>query len=61
MSENISIQKQTEIMKTWLLYHAGYDFERDKEKKLEKKERPEMNPLSCLHMVNDKVNQEATV
>ena len=60
MPENISIQKQTEIMKTWLLYHAGYDFERDNEKKLEKEKKPEMNPLACLRFVNERVNQEAT-
>ena len=60
MSENINIQKQNEIMITWLLVHAGYDFGRDKKKAVDEKEKVEMNPLACLRMVNAKINGEAT-
>ena len=60
MSENLRIEKQNEIMITWLLHHAGY-FSRDKEKKKkDKKVKPEMNPLSCLRLVNERINGEAT-
>ena len=61
MSENMSIEKRDEIQITWLLYHAGY-FSRDEEKKKKDKEvKRELNPLSCLRLVNERVNQEDTV
>lgn len=59
MSETICIEKQNEIMITWLLAHAGY-YTRDKEKKKAKEVKPPMNPLSCLRMVNERINGEAT-
>ena len=58
MSESISIEKQNEIMITWLLVHAGYDFGRDKKKAVDEEKKPEMNPLACLRLVNERVNQE---
>ena len=60
MSENLITDKQREIMVTWLLHHAGYDFSRDKEKAVDEEKKPEMNPLACLRMVNAKINGEAT-
>ena len=61
MPENINIDKQNEILITWLLHHAGYDFGRDKKKAVDEEEKVEMSPIDCLRMVNDKVNKEATV
>jgi len=59
MSERISIEKQNEIMITWLLVHAGYDFGRDKKKAVDEEEKVEMNPLACLKMVNARIDREA--
>ncbi len=60
MSENISIEKQNEILITWLLHHAGF-YTRDKvEKKKNKEEMVQMSPVDCLRFVNDKINGEAT-
>jgi hypothetical protein len=59
MSDKLTVEHQNEIIVNCLLAAAGY-FSRDKEKKKKDKEaKPEMNPLACLRMVNDKVNQEA--
>lgn len=60
MPENISIEKQNEILITWLLSHAGF-YTRDKEKKKAQEVKPPMNPLSCLRLANERVNQEDTV
>ena len=61
MSDKLTIEKQNEIMITWLLVDAGYDFGRDKKKKKDRDEKPEMNPLACLKMINAKINPEETV
>ena len=55
---DLSIEHQNEIIVNCLLAAAGY-FSRDEEKKKKAEEvKPEMNPLACLRMVNDKINQE---
>jgi hypothetical protein len=60
MSDKLTIEKQNEIIITWLLHHAGY-FSRDEEKKKKKKEEMvQMSPVDCLRLVHKKVNQEAT-
>lgn len=57
---DLTIEHQNEIIVNCLLSAAGY-FTRDKEKKKKKEEQVPMNPLSCLHLVNERVNGEATV
>ena len=59
MSEIISIDKQNEIMITWLLAHAGY-YTRDGEKKRDTEAKVQMSPVECLRLVLERVNQEAT-
>jgi len=58
---DLTIEHQNEIIVNCLLSAAGY-FSRDAEKKKKDKEvKRELNPLSCLQMVNERINQEDTV
>lgn len=61
MSENISIEKQNEILITWLLSHAGYFSRDEKKKKKDKEEMVQMSPVDCLRMVNAKINGEEAI
>jgi len=62
MTDKLSTEKQNEILITWLLHHAGYDFERDKHRALEKVNqhlvRGEVDSLPHLRIINRNIDQE---
>ena len=55
---DLTIEHQNEIIVNCLLSAAGYFSRDEKKKKKDKEVKPEMNPLACLRLVNERVNQD---